>query len=121
MALFHSYFKANMEALDLAAPETLFGTLQTAVATATALVAHVDKFGTRVTIGELVGAGTKLEALGAVAACTVAFYAGAVIGSIAVATGRSIAGGVTIADIVFTANQHNLNRNWLLTSLMSGR
>ena len=37
-----------------------------------------------------------------------------VIGSIAVATGRSVAGGTTIADVLFVATSHDLNRAWLL-------
>jgi hypothetical protein len=110
-----------MESMGLPAPETLFGTLQTAVTSASTLAAFIDKFGAKVTIGEIIGAGTKLEALGAVAACSAAYYVGAVIGSIAVATGRSIAGGVTMADVLCTANHYNLNRPWLLTSMASGR
>jgi len=118
---FYRYFKANMESMGLPAPESLFGTLQTAVASATALIGQVDKFGARVTLPELVGAGTKLELLGVAAACSASFYVGAVIGSIAVATGRSVAGGVTMADVIFTADQFNLNRPWLLQAIIRGR
>lgn len=114
---FYRYFKENMEGLGLPAPETLFGTVQTAVANATVILSQIDKFGKAVTIGELIGAGTRLEGLGVVAACSAAFYVGAVIGSIAVATGRSLAGGTTIAEVIATANQHGLNRPSLISSL----
>ena len=106
-----------MEDLGLPAPETLFGTTQAAVANATVILSQIEKFGKTVTVGELIGAGTRLEALGTVAACSAAFYVGAVIGSIAVATGRSLSGGTTIADVMFTANRYSLNRPWLISSL----
>jgi hypothetical protein len=121
MSEFYRYFKQNMEAMGLAAPESLFGTLQAAVASATTLIGQVEKFGPKVTVHELIGAGSKLEFLGTAAACSAAYYVGAVIGSIAVATGRSVAGGVTIADVMFTADQHNLNRPWLFQALINGR
>jgi len=121
MSNFYPYFKQNMETMGLPAPETLFGNLQTTLASVSTLAGFVDKFGPRVTVGEMIGAGSKLEALGTIAACSAAFYVGAVIGSIAVATGRCIAGGVTMADVLSTANHFNLNRPWLLTSMTSGR
>lgn len=112
--MFYKYFKQNMESLGLPAPENLFGTFQTAVATATTLLAQIDKFGKAVTLRELARAGTNLERLAVLSACSAAFYVGAVIGSIAVATGRSLSGGATIADVLFTAEMNNLNRPWLI-------
>ena len=117
MSDFYKYFKENMDGLGLPAPESLFGTLQAAVANAAILVGYVDKFGTRVTVGEAVGAATKLERLTAIASLTAAFYVGAVIGSIAVATGRSLSGGTSIADVLMAANEHRLNRPWLAPTL----
>jgi hypothetical protein len=117
MSNFYKYFKENMDSLGLPAPETLFGTVQAAVANATVILAAVDKFGKAVTVGDLIGAGTKLEGLGAIAACSAAFYVGAVIGSIAVATGRSLAGGTSIADVLATANTYHLYRPWLSSAL----
>ena len=77
---FYKYFKENMESLGLPAPETLFGTVQTAVANAAVILSQIDKFGKAVTVGELIGAGTKLEGLGVIAACSAAFYVGGSIG-----------------------------------------
>ncbi len=117
MSDFYKYFKENMESLGLPAPETLFGSLQAAIANTTVILSQIDKFGKSVTVGELVGAGTRLEQLGVIAGCSAAFYVGAVIGSIAVATGRSLSGGTSLSDVIFTANKYNLNRPWLITSL----
>ena len=111
----------HQKAMGLPAPEALFGNLQLALTSVTTIAAFVDRFGARVTVGELIGAGTKLELLGTIGACSAAYYVGAVIGSIAVATGRSIAGGVTMADVLFTANHYNLNRHWLLPSMAGSR
>lgn len=52
-----------------------------------------------------------------IAACSAAFYVGAVIGSIAVAIGRSLSGGTSLSDVIFTANRFNLNRPWLIANL----
>ncbi|MDB6145543.1 MAG: hypothetical protein JWP80_4587 [Pseudomonas sp.] len=116
---FYLYFKENMESLGLPAPETLFGSVTSAVATATTILSQVDKFGKSVTIGELIVAGARLEKLAMVGACSAAFYAGAVIGSIAVAIGRTWSGGTSLADVLFTASRYNLNREWLSTCLFS--
>lgn len=113
MAEFYKYFKENMEALGLSAPDSLFGTLQTAIGTAATILTQVDKYGPRVTVGELVRGATRLEQLAYLGSVCAAFYLGAVIGSIAVATGRSLAGGTTITDVLFVATRYDLNRAWL--------
>lgn len=117
MSDFYKYFNENMEDLGLPAPQALFGNIQTAVATATVLLTQIDKFGKRVTVGELISAGTRLEQLGFIAGCSAAYYVGAVIGSIAVATGRSLSGGTSLSDVIFSAERYNLNRSWLASSL----
>lgn len=110
---FYAYFKENMDALNLPCPEALFSTIQVAMANAQVILTQIDKFGKAVTIGEIIGAGTKLEVLGAISGLSAAGYVGAVVGSIAVATGRTLAGGASIADVLFEAHQHNLHRQWL--------
>lgn len=114
---FYGYFKENMDALGLPAPESLFGSVQSAVGTAAVILGFVDKFGTKVTVREMIGAGTRLEALGVAGACAAAFYVGAVIGSLAVATGRTLSGGTSLADVLFEASRLELKRPWL-TSLL---
>lgn len=113
MSDFYKYFKENMDSLGLPAPETLFGSLTTAVGTATTILSQIDKFGKSVTIRDLIIAGTRLEQLAVIGACSAAFYVGAVIGSIAVATGRKLSGGRSLSDVLFTARKHNLYREWL--------
>ena len=113
MSDFYHYFKENMESMGLPAPQSLFGSVTTAVATATTLLTQVDKFGKQVTIHELLRAGTKLEQLAIIGACSAAFYLGAVIGSIAVAAGRVLGKGATMADVLFSAQIHGLRSDWL--------
>lgn len=117
MSTFYMYFKENMEGLGLPAPEGLFGSLSAAVGNAAAILSQIDKFGTSVTIREIIGAGTRLEGLGCIGGCAAAFYVGAVIGSLAVASGRSLAGGTSMADVIFAARRYELNRKWLPSTL----
>ncbi len=117
MSHFYKYFKENMDSLGLPAPETLFGSLQAAVGNAAIFLSHIDKFGRGITVRELCIAGTRLERLGVVATLSASYYVGAVIGSIAVATGRTMSGGASIADVLLMANQHKLNRPWLASIL----
>ena len=117
MSDFHRYFKENMEALGLPAPDSLFGTLQSSLTTVTVLLASIDKFGKTATIADLIGAGTRLEKLGMIGTLSAAFYAGACIGSLAVATGRSMSGGTSVADVLLYARTHHLHRPWLAAEL----
>lgn len=117
MSEFYKYFKENMDALGLAAPEALFANATTALATATTLAVQVERYGKGVTVMEVIGAGTRLEKLAVVGACGAAYYAGAVVGSIAVALGRSLAGGTSLADVLLTARKNNLDRDWLRSCL----
>jgi hypothetical protein len=111
---FYGYFKENMKGLGLPAPETLFGTLTTATATTAAIVAAVEKFGTAVTVGELIGAGSLSEVLIEIAALSAAFYVGACIGSLAVATGRYFFGGLSIGNLFVCATAHGIETpRWL--------
>lgn len=117
MSDFYRYFKENMEALGLPAPDSLFGTLQSSLATVTVLLASIDKFGKTATIADLIGAGTRLEKLGMIGTLSAAFYAGACIGSLAVATGRTLSGGASVADVLLYARTRHLHRPWLAAEL----
>lgn len=116
MSDFYKYFKENMDSLGLPAPEGLFSTAQAAIANCAIFVAHIDKYGTKITIRELIKAGTRLEKLGVVASVTASFYVGAVIGSIAVAVGRCLGNGASLGDALFTANRNKLHRPWLVST-----
>lgn len=117
MANFNNYFKENMEALGLPAPESVFGSLQAATANASTLLAYIDKYGKNVSVKELLGAGMHLEKLATVGAMSAAFYAGAVIGSIAVASGRSLSGGLSLSDVLRSVQENGLSRTWLVQLL----
>lgn len=118
MSDFYKYFKENMDALGLPAPESLYGTIQLALSSAGTLVGLLERFGKRVTVMEMIGAGIKGERLATVAAMSAAYYVGAVIGSIAVATARSLTGGMSIADVLLNAQMNHLHRPWLPSVLM---
>jgi hypothetical protein len=121
MSEFYRYFKENMEALGLIAPpESLYGSQALAISTISTILATIDKFGTKVTVRELAGAGTRLEALAVLGALGASYYAGAVIGSLAVATGRTISGGTSIGDVLYEVSKRGWNRDWL-TSLFHRR
>jgi hypothetical protein len=117
MPTFYDYFKENMEGLGLPAPESLFGNVSTASGTAATILGGIDKFGAKVTVTELIGAGTKLEKLAIIGACSASFYAGAVIGSIAVASGRYFSGGTSLADVIESAMRNDTYRPWLTSKL----
>ena len=117
MSDFYKYFKENMDALNLPAPENLYGSVATAQASISGMLAYIDKYGTKVTVLEMIGAGTNLERLATVAAVQAAYYIGAAIGSLAVATGRTLAGGTSLSDVLFEASRWNLKLDWLLPLL----
>jgi len=113
MSKFYAYFKENMDALGLPAPDALFGTAQTAAGTAATLLGLIEKFGKKVTLGDIIGAGTRLEQLAVIGGISASFYVGAVIGSIAVATGRTLSGGTSLSDGLMNAHQNGLSAPWL--------
>lgn len=117
MSDFYKYFKENMDALGIPCPESLFGTVQMAAGTAATILGYIDKFGRTVTVRQLIGAGTRLEWLATVGALSAAFVVGAIIGSIAVATGRTLAGGRAMSDMIDIAIKYGLYRPWLSTQL----
>lgn len=96
---FYKAFKDNMEALGLPAPVSLFGAQQSATATLAAILSALKSLGAEATIGELIGATTRLEALAVVSALSASFYAGAVIGSLMVAAGASMSCSNPVAAV----------------------
>ncbi len=133
---FYDYFRENMEALGLPAPESLFGRLTLALGSIGAMSKYVQVYGTRATVAEMiltlpgavpgagggaVGVSTALsEVAFVVGALSAAAYTGACIGSLAVATGRSLSGGLTIADYLHTVHVHGIGTNddsWLISTI----
>ncbi len=66
----------------------------------------------------LIGAGIRGEKLAVVAAMSASYYVGAVIGSITVAMGRTLAGGTSLADVLLDARRNRVHRPWLPSVLM---
>ena len=95
---FFGYFKESMDSVGLGkyTPESLFGTMDTAIKNIGALAVIVQKYGTRFTVRQLIltiPAGTAVAAtvtdLVVVAAgVSAAFYTGASIGALIYATQR---------------------------------
>lgn len=107
-----------MEALGLLPPpDSLFGTQQLAIGSISTILRCIDKLGTRVTVMDVIGAGTRLEQITVLGAMGAAYYTGALIGSLAVATGRTLSGGTSLADVLYEASKWKLNRPWVTTVL----
>ncbi|WP_146219669.1 MULTISPECIES: hypothetical protein [unclassified Pseudomonas] len=97
---FSKYFTENMESLGLGVPSSLFESYDKAMATASALVSALQTLGRSATLAELAGATNCAELLVLGASMGAAYYVGAVIGSIAVASGKSLGCGTSMADMV---------------------
>ena len=82
---FYPAFSKNMEAIGLSAPNSLFATQEKALGTISQLAGLVKTFGMKVTIRELVIAGTTTERLATASAYYAAWYLGGAIGSLIVA------------------------------------
>jgi len=105
---FKKYFEENMKDLGLPVPSSLFDTYQAAIATASTLVGTLATLGKGATMAELIGATVGLEKLMVAASIGAAAYTGAVIGSIAVAAGRSLGCGARMSDMFVFMQKHNL-------------
>ena len=66
---------------------------------------------------ELIVAGTGLEQLAAMNALSAAYYAGAVVGSLAVATGRTLSGGTSLPDVLLYSRMNHISTPWLPATL----
>lgn len=87
---FYLTFKENMDALGLPVPASLFSTQQQALTTIGAIATAVKTFGSRVTIGELIGAGVLSDALVYAGSLYASWYVGAAIGSLLAASGHAL-------------------------------
>jgi hypothetical protein len=115
---FYDDFNENMEALGLSAPNSLFSTQDKVVGAASTIVGAITKLGRDATLLEIIGATTMAEKLIVVGALSASYYAGAAIGSLAVATGRRLAGGTTLTDVMWTAMRNDIDPPWLQVHLL---
>lgn len=108
---FSDYFVENMKSLEdtigLPASTSLYGNATSIAAASAALAKAVETYGAECTIGELVAKGVLSEQFGSVAVLASSFYLGAVVGSIAVALGRTLADGASISDVVEEFNSRD--------------
>jgi len=118
MSQFYKYFRENMQALGMDAPESLYGSAISVLGVVKSLEAAMDKLGPDATVGELLGATKRSEKLLVVAAMSASIYVGALIGSLAVAAGRSLAGGTSLADALAMALGDGTYRPWLVSTLI---
>lgn len=105
---FRKYFKQNMEALGLPVPSTLIDRYQTAIGTASSLVGTLVQLDKGATMAELAGATVGLEKRMVAASLGAAAYAGAVIGGIAIASGRAPGCGSRLSDMFVFVRQNRL-------------
>ncbi|WDE10017.1 hypothetical protein [Thalassomonas haliotis] len=105
---FNKYFNENMQALGLPFPSTFFDSYNAAIAHAMIMVETLKTLGNGATVAELIGATTGLEKLKVAATLGAASYVGAIIGSIAVASGRSLGCGSRISDMFVFLHQNKL-------------
>ena len=105
---FCKYFKENMTSLGLPVPDGFFNSQNAAVANAAAILSALKMIGPKATMAEIAGATVAIEKLAVLGALSASFYLGAVIGSIAVATGRYLSCGSTIADYFAMAEKDGL-------------
>ena len=105
---FKKYFNENMQDLGLPVPQTLFDNFNAAVANAGLILEAIGTLGRGATMAEVIKATTGLEKLKVAASLGASFYVGAVIGSIAVARGRSLGCGYRITDMFVFLHQNNL-------------
>lgn len=112
---FFKYFKENMQALGMPVPEGMFDTYARATLTAGSILGALQTLGSGATAAELFGATLAAEKVLVLASIGAAAYAGAVVGSLAVATGRALGCGSQISDLfVFLRNNDLEFDNWAL-------
>ena len=102
---FKKFFLENMSDLGLGVPTSLFDTYQTAVANAAAMAGALHLLGKGATVAELVFATVAVEKFAVALSFGAAGYTGAVIGSIAVASGRVLGCGTRLADVIAFSHQ----------------
>ena len=110
---FYKYFKENMDSLGAPAPESLFTSYTSAVATLITIKDGMAAVGSSATIAEIIGATTGLELLKVAASFGASAYAGILVGSLLVATQRSATCGSQIIDLFSFTTKHNLHFNGL--------
>ncbi len=116
---FGLYFKENMNAIGLPSSTDLFGSTTLAYANIRELAEAVSLYGRHITLTEVWGATGKLEKLRTAGPILAAYYTGAAVGSLAVALGRTLGCGTTIADIMWQLRENGIYAVWIESELIS--
>ncbi len=112
---FFKYFKENMAGVGMPVPEGMFETYSRATLTAGTLLGALQTLGAGATAAELFGATVAAEKVLILATIGAAAYVGAVIGSVAVASGRVLGCGARMSDMFVFLRNNNLEfENWSL-------
>ena len=105
---FAKHFNANMKALGLPVPTTLFDSAAAAISNAGVMIEALKTLGRGASVAELIKATTGLEKLKVAGALLASFYVGAVVGSIAVASTKTLSCGLSLSDFFTFQNKHGL-------------
>lgn len=98
MCDFGANFSQNMTAMGLPTPTSLYTSLASVLGSSAAIAGAIEKFGVRVTVGELIGAGLLTEQLAALGALSASYYLGAMAGSASIALAKCASEGESIAE-----------------------
>lgn len=105
---FVKIFRGNMRSLGLTPPISMFNGFQQSLTHAMVMASALDSLGRNATMGEIIGATSGLEKLKTVSGLYGAFYVGAVIGSLVVASAHSGACSAKRADLLAFVQRNNL-------------
>ncbi len=115
---FKHYFKENMDGLGLPVPSSLFDSFNTTIATAAVIGEAVSLQGSHVTLGQVIASSSRMASLKIAVSLSASYYVGAIVGSLAVASGRSLGCGARIADALAIARNNGIRGMWLERELM---
>lgn len=112
--LFGTFIDENMASLGLPMPSTTFETIGSMTAIATSMAEIIEINGTSINLYQALSKiNSAKKTLSISAGITASYYLGALIGSMAVATGRCLSGGVTMSEAIWAAREMGIFASWL--------
>lgn len=114
---FGRYFKENMDALGLPTPTGYYESLLATFGIISTLSEAANRYPTMAVsqVKEL----KRYQQVGLLTTLTVSFYAGALIGSAAVALGRTLGCGTSLADAIHLAKSNGIYGMWVERELVA--
>jgi hypothetical protein len=107
-ATWFGYWRENMQALGIPVPDTMFPNYALLIGAIKELNKAIVKYGARLTVADLAGAGLAAEVIDYLLEIGLAAFVGAAIGSAAVATQRVLMGGTTLGEVLSWAFSNNV-------------